>query len=62
MPLTRQGPACDDAFMTKRYTIERAYSPEGPDGWDLFEDGEWANRFSTRQEARDAMAALKGSP
>lgn len=46
---------------TKTYTVAKAYKESGPDGWDLFEDGEWANRFPLKRDAMAAKAELEES-
>lgn len=46
----------------RRYEIRKAYGTEDiAAGWDLFDRGEWANRFRTRADAADAVRELSRS-
>ena len=41
-------------------TIERGIGRDcRPDGWDVFVDGEWANRFPTKRQATEASKAFR---
>ena len=51
-----------NSYMTEKYTIEKAYRMNSKgmdvfDGWDIFCNGNWCNRFWTKRDAKAALAA-----